>query len=199
MRAHIEPELLQPPPRHVRLTKRMFPISASLSDEGNPEFTETKRWVLEKAHPFLSILFLMPAVGGLLFCYRLAVALLAVRGGRQRFVDMLPLVFVTLIWNGIAVSIAWNGFVAPMMIRRIVMYGELVIGRVTEIVPSQRGYRIAYSFDTGAALNVEGWVVVPKKEWEESGRPENKLTILYSQSNPKWNIPYVFSGYRIVT
>jgi len=196
MRVHIEPELLQPPPRRVRLTRRASNVSASPSDKGNQEFTEKITPVLEKLQ-FLSILFLMPAVGGLFFLCQLAVALLAVSRGQQRFVDMLPLIFVTLIWNLIALHMAWNGFLVPMMMRRIVMYGEGVIGRVTQIIPSQRDYRIGYCFDTGSAISVEGWVVVPKKQWEES-RPD-VLTIVYLRSNPKWNIPYVFSGYRIVT
>ena len=146
---------------------------------------------------YLYGLFIIPIFWGLYFLYNLSGALLEVRSSQRRLVDILPLIVITLAWNAIAITGTWNGAITPLVQRWLVSHGQAAVGEVTKISVGRQTCQISYSFCPEQSPPVKGSIVVSKKLCGEIGEPNAKITILYSQKNPKWNVPYRWSGYEV--
>lgn len=153
---------------------------------------------MDRIHPYLYGVVIIPILVGIGFLYRLGEALLEVRSAQRRLVDILPLIVVTVVWNSIVVSGAWNGAVTPLVYRWLVIHGQPTVGDVTRVSLGRQTCLIAYSFCPKGDSPVNGSMVVRRKLWEEIAAPNAKITILYYQGNPKWNVPYRCSGYKVV-
>jgi hypothetical protein len=152
--------------------------------------------IIEPLHPYLHLLFFIPLLIGLYFLSQLAQVLWEVAYATKPFVDSLPLIVISIIWNAIALTGAWNAAVVPLMIRWLVINGQPTVAKVTEL--SQRGDKcaVSYSFNDADHLPMTGWTTVTKKVWEQIGAPK-ELTVLYKQNNPRWNVAYLLSGYEV--
>ena len=187
----IERELLGPTPRKVRLK------SQSLASIAQTESARATLAVMSQFRPYLGLIFIIPMLAGLRFLYDLVLALVEVSRGQRRLVDITFLIVVTFVWNLMAWTGIWNAVVVPFMLRRLVINGTAVLGKVTEISTSERHCRIYYEF-FDLSFPYKGFITIPKREWDESLRPGDSLTVLYSQRNPNWSTPYRCSQYEVI-
>ena len=190
----VEPELRIPLPRKVRRRPLRFPRTEML-----PSVVP----ILDKVRPYLLVVFLIPVLWGFFFISQLAKGVLEVmssRGGPspKPFTDLLPLVVITLVWNFIVLTGLWHVLVKVLIHRWLVMYGEPAIGRITDVSVSQKTCGISYLFYPEKGFGLIGSAEVPRRDWEETGELNAEITILFFQRNPKWNVPYRYSGYEVI-
>ncbi len=190
----IEPELRTPPPRKVRRRAPSALRSAALSGVAG---------VVINLQTPLSFLFLAPTLFGLSLFYRLiklVSEVMSSRGGPspKPLTDALPLLIVTLIWNAVALGMAWEGFVKPLIYRRLVVYGQPAVARVTAVTLRSKTCSISYLFYPEKGFALIGTAEVQRDDWVDGRKLNAEITVLFFRRNPKWNIPYRHSGYEVI-
>ena len=190
----IEPELRLPTPRKVR--RRAPRALQSTQLPGVSDF-------VVKLQPLLSVMFLVPMVFGLSLFYRLiklVSEVMSSRGGPspKPLSDALPLLIVTLLWNAVAFGMAWEGFVKPLIYRRLVVYGQPAVARVTAVTLRSKTCSISYIFYPEKGFASIGTAEIERDDWVDGRKLNAEITVLFFRSRPKWNIPYRYSGYEVV-
>ena len=177
----IEPELRLPPPRLIRRR----------SGRG---FLFGLRHILLLPFILLALILLLTvfnSLGGMIV-------------GRQPFQSSLwGLLFATLFWNCCTAIFIWRIYVLPLVSRWLVVHGEATLGHITGFTSgSGRGgvLRIHYEFSPAGGLLMKGQAVVDSmKAWKELKEGNTVLTVVYSEKNPKWNVPYICADYEAVS
>ena len=189
----VEPELQLPTPRRVRIRSYSGP-------QDGP--TAEVRSMLGQLLPFLSVLFLIPALWGLYFVVNLiksvSILLVGAPGPPHSAVDLVPLLIITPLWNLIGLPVTWHGFIKPLIHLGIVKYGHAAIGRVTGVSVGVRTCWITYLFYPEKGFGQLGTAEVDRREWEASGSLNAEITILFLRNRPKWNLPYRYCRYEVI-
>jgi hypothetical protein len=112
--------------------------------------------------------------------------------------DLLPLVFITLVWNSIVISGIWDWLVKPLIYRRLVMCGQPTVGRITGASLGSKTCTISYQFFPEKGIPALGKAEVPLNIWQELGGLNAEITVLYFPQRDRWNVPYRCSGYEVI-
>jgi hypothetical protein len=192
----IEPELRTPTPRKVRRRPLRFPQA---------EMLPLAAPILSKVRPYLMVVFLIPVLWGIYFLTSLIKVVFEVISSRsggspKPIIDILPLLVINLVWNFIVLTGLWHVLVKPLIYCRLVMYGQPAVGRITGVTVGQRTCWVSYLFYPEKGFGgLIGSAEVASNEWEKTGELGAEITVLFFQSRPKWNVPYRFSGYEVIS
>jgi hypothetical protein len=174
----IEPELKLPPPRLIRR-------------RAGRGFLFGLRHILLLPFILLALILLLAlfnSLGGMIV-------------GRKPFQPSVwGLLFATLFWNCCTAIFIWRIYAPPLISRWLVVHGQATLGHITGFTNgSGRGgiLRVHYEFSPAGRLRVKGNAVVDSmKAWKELQEGSATITVVYSEKNPKWNMPYICAEYE---
>jgi hypothetical protein len=111
--------------------------------------------------------------------------------------SILVLCFIAVFWNGILSVFLYSAWVLPIQQRWVAKHGQAAAGTITKTYVSggrQRRYVVEYNFNTAAGQEVKGKSYISMQAYKEAS-VGGTVTVLYTQRDPRWNLPYEFSDF----